>query len=74
MLPRDWDPGGTAVPAGLEGLVFVTTDPDRVSRRVLDCVDRLPVVGRDAVKSRWRCSVGCGAPSCPGTCRRWRQA
>ena len=30
---------------------MVTTDPDRVSPRVLECVDRLPVVGRDAVKS-----------------------
>ena len=51
MLPRDWDPGGGAVPADLEGFLFVTTDPDRVSRRVLDCVDRLLVVGQDAVKS-----------------------
>jgi len=51
MLPRDWDPGGASVPADLKGFLFVTTDPDRVSRRVLDCVDRLLVVGRDAVKS-----------------------
>jgi len=48
MLPRDWDPGGAAVPADLEGFLFVTTHPEQVSRRMLDCVDRLLVVGRDA--------------------------
>ena len=48
MLPRDWDPGGAAVPADLEGFLFVTTHPDQLSRRVLGCVDRLLVVGREA--------------------------
>ncbi|MBC7799216.1 MAG: HAD hydrolase family protein, partial [Gemmatimonadaceae bacterium] len=51
MLPRDWDPGGAAVPADLEGFLFVTTHPEQVSGRVLQCVDRLLVVGRDADKS-----------------------
>lgn len=48
MLPRDWDPGGAAVPADLEGFLFVTTHPDQLSRRVLDCIDQLLVVGREA--------------------------
>jgi hypothetical protein len=51
MLSRDWDPGGAAVPVDLEGFLFVTTTPDQVSRRVLDCVNRLLVVGRDASQS-----------------------
>ena len=48
MLSRDWDPGGAAVPADLEGFLFVTTTPDHVSHRVLACVDRLLVVGAQA--------------------------
>jgi hypothetical protein len=48
MLPRDWDPGGAAVPVDLEGFLFVTTHPDQVSPRVLDCVNRLLVVGKQA--------------------------
>jgi hydroxymethylpyrimidine pyrophosphatase-like HAD family hydrolase len=43
MLSRAWDPGGGAVPVELEGFLFVTTTPDQVSRRVLDCV---PAAGR----------------------------
>ena len=80
-LRRSWIPGdrlsrgrgASNAAAGLGGFLFVTTDPDRVSPRVLECVDRLPVVGQDAVKSlEVFCRVR--APSCPGTCRRWRQA
>ncbi len=48
MLSRDWDPGGATVPADLEGFLFVTTTPDQVARRVLDCVGRLLVVGPHA--------------------------
>jgi hypothetical protein len=51
MLSRDWDPGGAQVPAELEGFVFVTTTPDQVSPRVLACVNRLLVVGREAGRS-----------------------
>lgn len=51
MLSRDWDPGGATVPVDLEGFLFVTTTPDHVSRRVLTCVDRLMVVGREAASS-----------------------
>jgi HAD superfamily hydrolase (TIGR01484 family) len=51
MLPRDWDPGGAAVPADLEGFLFVTTHPDQVSHRMLGCVDRLLVVGKNASKA-----------------------
>ena len=48
MLPRDWDPGGAAISKELEGFLFITTHPDQVSKRLLDCVDRLLVVGREA--------------------------
>jgi HAD superfamily hydrolase (TIGR01484 family) len=51
MLSREWDPGGAAVPADLEGFVFVTTNPEQVSPRVIDCVDRLLVVGNNTAKS-----------------------
>ncbi len=51
MLSRDWDPGGAHVPAELEGFIFVTTTPDQVSPRVLACVNRLLVVGREAGRS-----------------------
>jgi hypothetical protein len=51
MLSRDWDPGGAHVPADLEGFIFVTTTPDQVSPRVLACVNRLLVVGREAGRS-----------------------
>jgi hypothetical protein len=51
MLPQDWDPGGAAVPADLEGFLFVTTHPDNVSRRVAGCVDRLLVVGAEPGKA-----------------------
>jgi HAD superfamily hydrolase (TIGR01484 family) len=51
MLPRDWDPGGAMIAKELEGLLFITVHPDRVSTRLLDCVDRLLVVGREAHKA-----------------------
>jgi HAD superfamily hydrolase (TIGR01484 family) len=51
MLSREWDPGGAAVPADLEGFLFITTNPEQVSPRVIDCVDRLLVVGNNSGKS-----------------------
>ena len=45
MLSRDWDPGAAAVPVELEGFLFITTHPDGLSPSVLNCVDRLLVVG-----------------------------
>lgn len=46
MLSRDWDPGAASVPVELEGFLFITTHPDELSPSVLNCVDRLVVVGR----------------------------
>lgn len=47
MLPAQWDPGGAAIPAELKGFLFITVHPDRLSSRVLDCVDRIIVVGAE---------------------------
>ncbi|MBV8578585.1 MAG: HAD hydrolase family protein, partial [Acetobacteraceae bacterium] len=46
MLPADWDPGAL-VPDELEGFLFVTVHPDRLSDRALACVDRMLVIGKD---------------------------
>ncbi|MBV9784601.1 MAG: HAD-IIB family hydrolase [Acidisphaera sp.] len=47
MLPASWDPGGAALPAELKGFLFITVHPDRLAARVLDCVDRIMVVGAE---------------------------
>jgi len=47
MLPANWDPGGDALPAELKGFLFITVHPDRLSSRVLHCIDRILVVGAD---------------------------
>jgi len=47
MLPAEWDPGGAAMPAELKGFLFITVHPDRLSPRVLDCLDRIIVVGAE---------------------------
>lgn len=51
MLPAEWDPGGAAVPADLEGFLFVTMRPGNMSARALRCVDRLLVVGKEPAES-----------------------
>lgn len=51
MLSRDWDPGAAAVPVELEGFVFITTDPQELSPSVLNCIDRMVVVGRHPAKA-----------------------
>ena len=48
MLPASWDPGATALPSGLKGFLFVTTRPEALSARTLDCVDRALAVGTEA--------------------------
>ena len=45
MLPANWDPGGVALPAEMKGFLFITVHPDRLSARVLECIDRIIVVG-----------------------------
>lgn len=65
MLPRDWDPGGAAIPPDLEGFLFITTHPDQVSARLLECVDRLLVVGREAEAAVEAFCKGRGIPA-PG--------
>jgi HAD superfamily hydrolase (TIGR01484 family) len=47
LLPADWDPGGALLPNGLKGFLFVTVHPDRLSRRTLECVDRMLVIDTD---------------------------
>ena len=47
MLPAHWDPGGVTMPADLKGFLFITVHPDRLAPRVLDCVDRMIVVGAE---------------------------
>ena len=47
MLPAEWDPGGVAMPSELKGFLFITVHPDRLARRVLECVDRIIVVGAE---------------------------
>ena len=43
MLPANWDPGGVALPAEMKGFLFITVHPDRLSARVLECIDRIIV-------------------------------
>ena len=45
MLPSDWDAAGALRPADLAGFMFITVHPDRLSRRTLDFVDQVLVVG-----------------------------
>ena len=48
MLPATWDPGATALPCSLKGFMFVTVRPEALSKRTLDCVDRVLTVGEEA--------------------------
>ena len=45
LLPADWDPGEAMLPGCLEGFLFITVHPDRLSSRVLRCIDRMLIVG-----------------------------
>jgi HAD superfamily hydrolase (TIGR01484 family) len=47
MLPAEWDPGAAAIPPELHGFLFITMRPQLLSRRVLDSVDSLLVVGAE---------------------------
>jgi hypothetical protein len=47
MLPAHWDPGSATMPTELKGFLFITVHPDRLSSFVLDCVDRIIVVGAE---------------------------
>lgn len=47
MLPAQWGPGGAAIPAELKGFLFITVHPERLFPRLLDCVDRIIVVGAE---------------------------
>jgi hydroxymethylpyrimidine pyrophosphatase-like HAD family hydrolase len=48
LLPPTWQPSATTLPAQAKNIVLVTVHPDHVARAVLDLVDTLIVVGRDA--------------------------
>jgi len=48
MLPATWDPGAAALPSALKGFMFVTVEPEALSPRTLDCVDRAMAVGTKA--------------------------
>ncbi len=48
LLPANWQPSTTMLPARAKNIVLVTVHPDRVSRAVLGLVDTLIVVGGDA--------------------------
>jgi HAD superfamily hydrolase (TIGR01484 family) len=45
MLPSDWDEAGAWRPADRAGFMFITVHPDRLSRRALDYVNQVLVVG-----------------------------
>ena len=45
MLPSQWDPGAVALPQGMEGFLFISTQPEAVSPRLLKTVTRLLIVG-----------------------------
>ncbi len=48
MLPESYDPGGVALPADLQGIMFVTVRPEALSARIMACVDRMIAVGDEA--------------------------
>lgn len=48
MLPVDWDPEAAVLAADLQGFLFVTVHPERLSPRALQAVERLLVVGTSA--------------------------
>ena len=47
MLPSQWDPGAVALPQGMEGFLFISTQPEAVSPRLLKTVTRLLIVGKN---------------------------
>jgi HAD superfamily hydrolase (TIGR01484 family) len=48
VLPSEWQPSETLVPAQLENVVLVTVHPDHVASSMLALVDTLIIVGREA--------------------------
>lgn len=46
MLPSQWDPGTATLPQGMEGFLFISTQPEAVSPRLLKTVTRLLIVGK----------------------------
>ena len=48
LIPADWEPMRTTLPGELVNLVLVTVHPDHVAPAVLELVDTLIAVGRDA--------------------------
>jgi HAD superfamily hydrolase (TIGR01484 family) len=65
MLPASWDPGGAVLPAELKGFLFITVHPDRLAVRVLNCVDRIIVVGAEPYSSlgAFCTALGLSAPA-----------
>ena len=45
MLPADSDPGAAALPGRLEGFLFITMRPQLLTKRVLEGIGRMLVVG-----------------------------
>jgi hydroxymethylpyrimidine pyrophosphatase-like HAD family hydrolase len=48
LLPADWNPQAAVLTDDLQGFLFVTIHPERLSPRVLEAVKRLLVVGTSA--------------------------
>jgi hydroxymethylpyrimidine pyrophosphatase-like HAD family hydrolase len=48
LMPTNWEPTRTTLPGELVNLMLVTVHPDHVALPVLELVDTLIVVGRDA--------------------------
>jgi hypothetical protein len=48
VLPSGWRPSETLLPAQLENVVLITVHPDHVAPSLLNFVDTLIIVGRDA--------------------------
>ena len=65
MLPAYWDPGGVTMPADLKGFLFITVHPDRLAPRVLDCVDRMIVVGAEPCSALRAFCAARGLPTPP---------
>jgi hypothetical protein len=51
LMPTNWAPGDSVVPRDLKRMVFITVHPEHLSKTVLDTVDVVIAVGKDAERT-----------------------
>jgi hypothetical protein len=63
LLPSSWEPAPLTLPHGVTGMMFITLQPDHVSRHVLSKVDTLIAIGESPDRTIQTFCEAVGEPS-----------